>query len=71
MSRSNDQDPGWVRSPGTASDAGTPGDEFGSMYDHRGRFREQRDFGGSPYEGGDQAHPGHRDFGGRHPYDNG
>lgn len=73
MARSNDQHPGWVRPSGGTADAGTPGDEFGSVYDHRGRFRDERDFGGSPYEGGERSaqHPGHRDFGGSHAYDNG
>jgi hypothetical protein len=73
MGRSDDQNPGWARPPGGSTDAGTPGDEFGSMYDHRGRFREERSFGGMPYDAGDRSggHPGHRDFGGQHAYDNG
>lgn len=51
-----------------------PGDEFGSMYANRGRFPDERDFGGSPFEvghepGGTRQRPGHRDFGGNHAYD--
>jgi hypothetical protein len=59
---------------GRFDERNVPGDEFGSMYANRGRFPDERDFGGSPFEvghepGGAGQHPGHRDFGGNHAYE--
>jgi hypothetical protein len=58
---------------GRFDERNVPGDEFGSMYANRGRFPDERDFGGSPFEAGHEAgtgqHPGHRDFGGNHAYE--
>lgn len=59
---------------GRFDERNVPGDEFGSMYANRGRFPDERNFGGSPFEAGQEArsagqHPGHRDFGGNHAYE--